>query len=388
MIGYRAPLPSSSSALAVAPAGESNPPVTPDPSYVTVPGSHVLLSPTGVKAAKALGSLPRSVSSSLDSHLEFRRSVPKRLFPPGEKERHYPEAPASALPPEGWGDQSLKLKARSDPTNQFATKSDEVAAVDALTHISEGVYGEEDSEEFGFLSGEPSQPYLGPPDRLNLLGADSSMLGRNLTEVPVSPDLGYTGRKGGGDPRFVTSACPHCSRQISTIGEAFTRHLQSCRKAKKAPVEVHSTSDVSVGYTVQQLHSIMADAESQPYGRKAQYAFASYEEHNIQTVGGPNLAVREAKGAEGGGGEVSSGRLGMRRRTAFTEDQKHKLNDFYEEREGIRYTPQEINHIAGEVGISPHQVRIYFQNRRARTKLKHKTSNSPLGATVTYLANS
>eukprot|EP00741_Cyanophora_paradoxa_P016955 tig00020944_g16376.t1 len=63
-----------------------------------------------------------------------------------------------------------------------------------------------------------------------------------------------------------------------------------------------------------------------------------------------------------------------RKRVFFTEDQVRKLNTYYENLAGNKCTPMEIASIASDVGLTEHQVRIYFQNKRARTRKPSSSS--------------
>jgi len=86
-----------------------------------------------------------------------------------------------------------------------------------------------------------------------------------------------------------------------------------------------------------------------------------------------------------------------RRRVFFTSEQTRKLNLYYERLapRGVKCSPDEFAEIARDVGITDHQVRIYFQNKRARSRNRKddstesstkkrpwaSTQNPPTGAT-------
>mmetsp|Transcript_6277 Transcript_6277/g.9744 ORF Transcript_6277/g.9744 Transcript_6277/m.9744 type:complete len:349 (+) Transcript_6277:270-1316(+) len=71
----------------------------------------------------------------------------------------------------------------------------------------------------------------------------------------------------------------------------------------------------------------------------------------------------------------SDGGSTARKRVFFTEEQTRKLNAYYAELGGAKCSPAEISQIGKDVGITEHQVRIYFQNKRARTR-NRKTDDS------------
>ena len=62
-----------------------------------------------------------------------------------------------------------------------------------------------------------------------------------------------------------------------------------------------------------------------------------------------------------------------KKRTAFTVEQTAALNEYFAIKEGISYSVFEIRDIAAEIGLTEHQVRVYFQNRRARSKQRLKS---------------
>lgn len=77
----------------------------------------------------------------------------------------------------------------------------------------------------------------------------------------------------------------------------------------------------------------------------------------------------------GGGGEVNMipfHQVGKKKRTSFTQDQIQKLNAFFSKNLGLSCTPQQINALAKSLDMTEQQVRIYFQNKRARLKQKEK----------------
>ncbi len=58
-------------------------------------------------------------------------------------------------------------------------------------------------------------------------------------------------------------------------------------------------------------------------------------------------------------------------RTHFNDDQKRILNRYFNERNHMKnYKHSEIKEMERESGLSEHQIRIYFQNKRARSKSK------------------
>eukprot|EP01113_Clastostelium_recurvatum_P030771 TRINITY_DN3773_c0_g1_i2.p1 TRINITY_DN3773_c0_g1~~TRINITY_DN3773_c0_g1_i2.p1 ORF type:complete len:1004 (-),score=212.51 TRINITY_DN3773_c0_g1_i2:97-3030(-) len=65
-----------------------------------------------------------------------------------------------------------------------------------------------------------------------------------------------------------------------------------------------------------------------------------------------------------------------KRRSSFTEFQTKILNNYYLKRQTTRgkYASEEIRDIAVEIGLTEHQVKIFFQNKRARSKSQDTTS--------------
>mmetsp|Transcript_46047 Transcript_46047/g.75123 ORF Transcript_46047/g.75123 Transcript_46047/m.75123 type:complete len:328 (-) Transcript_46047:282-1265(-) len=76
----------------------------------------------------------------------------------------------------------------------------------------------------------------------------------------------------------------------------------------------------------------------------------------------PNISLSEQ--ASSAGSSPQSGR----RRVFFTEEQKSKLNSYYLAHETGGKC--DLDSIAREVGITAHQCRIFFQNKRARSRDK------------------
>eukprot|EP00741_Cyanophora_paradoxa_P017331 tig00020961_g16741.t1 len=87
--------------------------------------------------------------------------------------------------------------------------------------------------------------------------------------------------------------------------------------------------------------------------------------------------------AEAAAQQIAGGQQpAQKKRVFFSEAQTAKLNHYFEAsvHSGNKVTPQEISAIALDVGITEHQVRIYFQNKRARSRGKPSSSSRPHSA--------
>ncbi|GJP82668.1 hypothetical protein CLOP_g12922 [Closterium sp. NIES-67] len=84
--------------------------------------------------------------------------------------------------------------------------------------------------------------------------------------------------------------------------------------------------------------------------------------------GGTGGEEGDEAGTEGGGGEEEEG-SGSKRKMRLTQEQLSTMEAVF--KKTPRLTPREKGALAGRLGVRVRQVEVWFQNRRARTKVKH-----------------
>ncbi|GJP50951.1 hypothetical protein CLOM_g10100 [Closterium sp. NIES-68] len=85
-------------------------------------------------------------------------------------------------------------------------------------------------------------------------------------------------------------------------------------------------------------------------------------------AGGTGGEEGDEAGTEGGGGEEEEG-SGSKRKMRLTQEQLSTMEAVF--KKTPRLTPREKSALAGRLGVRVRQVEVWFQNRRARTKVKH-----------------
>jgi len=92
-----------------------------------------------------------------------------------------------------------------------------------------------------------------------------------------------------------------------------------------------------------------------------------------------NRSPTRERSSNDGDSEMSDSSLKKRKvsRSHFTNEQKKVLNKYFAVRNHMKhYKHSEIKEMETETGLTEHQIRIYFQNKRARSKTKVKSPDS------------
>ncbi|KAF2077837.1 hypothetical protein CYY_000882 [Polysphondylium violaceum] len=107
--------------------------------------------------------------------------------------------------------------------------------------------------------------------------------------------------------------------------------------------------------------------------------------NNLNSPNSPGRSPRSPRFSDDGSLSPSSQK--KKRRSSFTDNQTKKLNEYFLrlENNNCKYTNEEVQQIASEVSLTDHQVKIFFQNRKARSRPSY---NSPRGSSGGSLLSS
>ncbi|MQL79168.1 hypothetical protein Taro_011600 [Colocasia esculenta] len=118
-----------------------------------------------------------------------------------------------------------------------------------------------------------------------------------------------------------------------------------------------------------QFHILFPPCAKQEEAEGEKTAPSLGEEERRSCILAEDALERKAWGVGTGGGNADKGGAGARRKKLrLTREQSSLLEDSF--REHSTLTPSQKQELAAKLDLRPRQVEVWFQNRRARTKLK------------------